>query len=71
MLSFSIFLCCFSIDLLPADAQMKGMPFNFAYIVDDEATENFQTRIEEGDKHGVVTGCFQVCLGSCAESWMC
>ncbi|KAK8398704.1 hypothetical protein O3P69_004068 [Scylla paramamosain] len=39
---------------------MKGMPFNFAYIVDDEATENFQTRQEEGDKQGVVTGCFQV-----------
>lgn len=49
----------FNLHLL--DVQMKGMPFNFAYIVDDEATENFQTRQEEGDKQGVVTGCFQVC----------
>lgn len=40
---------------------MKGMPYNFAYIVDDEATGNYQTRQETGDIHGVVTGCFQVC----------
>ena len=39
---------------------MKGMPYQFGWIVDDEATANFQTRQEEGDSNGVVTGCYQV-----------
>lgn len=64
ILSLPILFCPF-FPLSPAGVQMKGMPFNFAYIVDDEATENFQTRQEEGDKQGVVTGCFQVCSESC------
>ena len=41
---------------------MRGMPYQFGWIVEDEATANFQTRQEEGDKNGVVRGCYQVRL---------
>ncbi|ROT67720.1 hypothetical protein C7M84_014183 [Penaeus vannamei] len=41
-------------------APMGGMPYEFGWVVDDEATANFQTRQEKGDKNGVVTGCYQV-----------
>ncbi|XP_037777202.1 serine-rich adhesin for platelets-like isoform X1 [Penaeus monodon] len=41
-------------------APMGGMPYDFGWVVDDEATANFQTRQEKGDKNGVVTGCYQV-----------
>ncbi|XP_064100821.1 uncharacterized protein LOC135211443 [Macrobrachium nipponense] len=39
---------------------MRGMPYQFGWIVDDEATANYQTRQETGDSNGVVTGCYQV-----------
>ena len=40
--------------------QMGGMPYSFGYIVDDEHTNNYQTRQEEGGADGVVDGCYQV-----------
>ncbi|KAF2361898.1 Insect cuticle protein [Trinorchestia longiramus] len=46
---------------LGRDAQaMERMSYSFGYIVDDEHTDNFQTRYEEGDVNGVVNGCYQV-----------
>ena len=44
--------------------QKEGLPFNFQYIVDDEGTANFQTRMEETDSSGVVRGCYQVSTSS-------
>ena len=39
---------------------MGGMPYSFGFIVDDEHTDNYQTRQEEGRSDGVVEGCYQV-----------
>ncbi|KAG7157907.1 Cuticle protein 16.8-like 1 [Homarus americanus] len=44
----------------PQAGGSRGMPYQFGWIVDDEATANFQTRQETGDEEGVVTGCYQV-----------
>ncbi|CAL4121870.1 unnamed protein product [Meganyctiphanes norvegica] len=43
-----------------APVPMKGMPYNFGWIVDDEATANYQTRQETANNEGVVMGCYQV-----------